>query len=57
MNAHEEPVYKYTNSSLPVSESVRRNSIIIPLYNGMTIEDIATVIQGVKTVVLKNTHS
>lgn len=47
MNAHRETAYKNTSRpvSLPVSEDLQDNSIILPLYVPMLDEDVQSVIQ------------
>ncbi len=45
MTAHQESAYKKREESLPRSEYLRDNSIIVPLYNSMTDEEIEHVIK------------
>lgn len=41
MNAHEEPTYEqWKNIQLPMSEQARRNTILVPFFNGLAIKDI-----------------
>jgi perosamine synthetase len=49
MTSHRETAYKTENQnlSLPVSESICDNSVILPLYVPMSDEDIETVIKEV----------
>jgi dTDP-4-amino-4,6-dideoxygalactose transaminase len=48
MTAHQESAYKQRNETLPISEDLRDNSIIIPLYNGMRNKEIEFVISEIK---------
>jgi perosamine synthetase len=48
MTSHQETAYKYRNEILPISEDLRDNSIIIPLYCSMTENEINYVITYIK---------
>jgi dTDP-4-amino-4,6-dideoxygalactose transaminase len=52
MTSHRETAYKteYAGLSLPVSEHVSDNSIILPLYVPMSQDDITTVIDGIRSI-------
>jgi dTDP-4-amino-4,6-dideoxygalactose transaminase len=47
MTAHQESAYSKTNISLPLSEHLRDNSIILPLFNKMSKHQISHVIKCV----------
>jgi dTDP-4-amino-4,6-dideoxygalactose transaminase len=53
MTSHRETAYKteYAGLSLPVSEHVSDNSIILPLYVPMSQEEIKTVIDVVRSII------
>jgi len=46
MTAHQESAYLDRNKFLPVSENLKANSLIIPLYNQMTQEQVSYVINN-----------
>ena len=48
MTSHQETAYKYRNEILPISEDLRDNSIIIPLYCSMTENEINYVVTYIK---------
>lgn len=52
MTAHRETAYKHLqqHTSLPVSEDLHDNSVILPLYVPMQEQDIAYVIENVKII-------
>ena len=51
MTAHQESAYKKTELSLPISEKLRDNSVIIPLYPGMSNSEITFCIKKIKDAV------
>ena len=57
MTAHRETAYKETHGdvSLPVSEDLQDNSIILPLYVPMGEEEVGYVISSFKCVLMTNT--
>ena len=48
MTAHQESAYKERKISLPISEKLRDNSIIIPLFLGMRDNEINKIIESIK---------
>jgi dTDP-4-amino-4,6-dideoxygalactose transaminase len=50
MNAHQEPAYRDANWSLPKSELCRDQTILLPLFSGMSTKDLEYI-----TTVLKET--
>ena len=53
MTAHQESAYKKREDSLPKSEYLRDNSIIIPLYNKMNNNEVKFIIKSLKKTLLK----
>ena len=51
-NFDQETAYKFMDIKLPISETLRDNSILIPLYNEMTLEEINYVIKEIKNLLL-----
>jgi len=47
MNAHQEPAYA-SISSLQHSEQARDSMILLPLFNGMKVEEVEEVVKGVR---------
>lgn len=47
MTSHQETAYKYRNESLPFSENLRDNSVIIPLFNEIKENEIIYIIQTI----------
>ncbi|MFL2580174.1 MAG: DegT/DnrJ/EryC1/StrS family aminotransferase [Parvicellaceae bacterium] len=54
MTAHQETAYKYRNEILPISEDLRDNSIIIPLFNGLSPAEIKTIAKALKEILIKS---
>ena len=52
MTSHQETAYKYRNEILPISEDLRDNSIIIPLFNGLSPADIKTIVKALKELLI-----
>lgn len=50
MTSHRETAYKYLNLNLPASEAAADNSIILPLYVPMSINDIDAVISAIRNI-------
>jgi len=50
MNAHQEPPYLAAGWQLPNSETCRDRTILLPLYNGMSVDDAARVADALATV-------
>ncbi len=51
MNAHQEKTYATAHFSLPVSEKMRDNTILLPLFHTMTSKELETVIHTLKELV------
>ena len=51
-NFDQETAYKYRNEILPISEDLRDNSIIIPLFNGLSHADIKTIVKALKELLI-----
>ena len=49
MGMHEQPVYKHTNVSLPITEALGKKVVSLPLYPGMPEGDIEIVVTAVKS--------
>jgi perosamine synthetase len=51
-NAHEEPAYRgrqtWSAGPLPVSEHLRRHTLLLPLFHGMTADEEAHVIESLR---------
>lgn len=45
MNAHEEAPYRKIHASLPVSEYLKRNTILLPFYNDLSTKNIDFVVR------------
>jgi dTDP-4-amino-4,6-dideoxygalactose transaminase len=57
MNAHQEPAYQASGWSLPKSERCRDQTILLPLFNGIGIENLKYVAAALKELlVLKAGH-
>ena len=52
MTAHQETAYNFMDIKLPISEDLRDNSILIPLYNEMTIDEINYTIRETRKLLL-----
>ncbi len=52
MTAHQETAYNFMDIQLPISEDLRDNSILIPLYNEMTIAEINYTIRETRKLLL-----
>jgi len=52
MTAHQETAYNFMDIQLPISEDLRDNSILIPLYNEMTIDEINYTIRETRKLLL-----
>ncbi|MCA9399751.1 MAG: DegT/DnrJ/EryC1/StrS family aminotransferase, partial [Candidatus Omnitrophica bacterium] len=50
MNAHKEPPYRPQQWSLPYSEQMRAQAMILPVYVSMTEQDMARVVEALKAV-------
>ena len=59
-NTHEEPAYRellatgrarVAPGGLPVSERLRRETILLPLFHGMTVDEEAAVLDAIQTLV------
>lgn len=50
MNAHQEPAYSGISYVLPQSESARDNVILLPLYAGMTEDELKKVVEVLKKI-------
>jgi perosamine synthetase len=53
MNAHQEPVYKPNNWSLPNSEACRDRTILLPLFPGMKEENVQYISKVLHEALLK----
>lgn len=49
MNAHEERPYLAQSWSLPVSESLRRRAVILPLYHTLAEDDVDTIASAIRS--------
>ena len=55
MNAHREPAYKHMHlHSLPISEDLADNSLLLPLYHPMSDEDINYVLSNISKIIDSN---
>jgi dTDP-4-amino-4,6-dideoxygalactose transaminase len=50
MTAHQESAYKHRNEKLSISEDLRDNSILLPLYAQMTDEELNYVIDSLNII-------
>lgn len=50
MAIHLEPCYKHCKASLPVTESMTANTILLPIYPEMSEDDIQTVIHAISEI-------
>ena len=53
MNAHQEPAYQAAGWSLPKSEHCRDQTILLPLFNGIGIENVQYVTAVLKEILIK----
>lgn len=50
MNAHQEPPYRHANWSLPKSELCRERTILLPLFAGMSDQDLEFVSNTIRVI-------
>ena len=50
MNAHQEPPYLAAGWVLPYSEIARDRTILLPLFNGMSADDVRFVASALKEI-------
>ncbi len=55
MNAHQEPAYQAAGWSLPKSERCRDQTILLPLFNGIGIENLQYVATTLKEIIISTT--
>jgi dTDP-4-amino-4,6-dideoxygalactose transaminase len=53
MNAHQEPAYQAANWSLPKSETCRDRTVLLPLFPGMTIDNLKYISSALHEVFLQ----
>ena len=52
MTSHQETAYNFMEIKLKISENLRDNSILIPLYNEMTADEVNYIVKEIRNLII-----